>query len=61
MLQYADGCDNYMPINDTVFSSLNFKILDKIVKRNMLILEKGDLFGETNLRNSDGDCFIQSE
>lgn len=61
VLQYADGCDNYMPINDTVFSSLNFKILDKIVKRNMLILEKGDLFGETNLRNSDGGCFIQSE
>ena len=61
VLQYADGCDNYMPINDTVFSSLNFKILDKIVKRNMLILEKGDLFGETNLRNSDGDCFTQSE
>lgn len=61
VLQYADGCDNYMPINDTVFSSLNFKILDKIVKRNMLILEKGDLFGETNLRNSDAGCFIQSE
>lgn len=61
ILQYADSCDNYMPINDTVFSSLNFKILDKIVKRNMLILEKGDLFGETNLRNSDGGCFIQSE
>ena len=61
VLQYADGYDNYIPINDTVFSSLNFKMLDKIAKRNMLILEKGDLFGETNLRNSDGGCFTQSE
>ena len=61
VLQYADGYDNYIPINDTVFSSLNFKMLDKIAKRNMLILEKGDLFGETNLRNRDGGCFIQSE
>ena len=26
-----------------------------------LTIEKGDLFGETNLRNSDGGCFIQSE
>lgn len=61
ILQYADSCGDYVSVNDKVFSSLNFKILDKIVKRNMLILEKGDLFGETNLRNSDGDCFIQSE
>lgn len=61
VLQYTDGCDNYMPINDTVFSSLNFKILDKIVKRNMLILEKGDLFSETNLRDRGGQCFSDSE
>lgn len=57
VLQYADSYNNYDPINDTIFSSFNFKLLDTIVKRNMLILEKGDLFGDTNLRDREGDSF----
>lgn len=58
VLQYADGYDNYIPINDTVFSSLNFKILDNIVKRNLLILEYGHFGGESNLRNRDAEKYL---
>ena len=54
ILQYSDGCKNYVPVNDKVFSSLNFKILDRIVKRNLLILEYGDFFGEVTLCDSKG-------
>ena len=58
ILQYADGCDNYIPANDAVFSSLNFKILDRIVKRNLLILEYGDFFGELSLCDSEATSYV---
>ena len=57
ILQYADSCKNYVPVNDKVFSSLNFKILDKITERNLLILEYADFFGECNLTDREAECF----
>lgn len=61
ILQYADGSENYVPANDKVFSSLNFKILDRIVKRNLLILEYGDFFGEVTLCDSKGENFAKDD
>lgn len=61
ILQYSDGCKNYVPVNDKVFSSLNCKILDRIVKRNLLILEYGDFFGEVTLCDSKGENFAKDD
>lgn len=61
IIQYANGSDNYVPENDKVFSSLNFKILDRIVKQNLLILEYGDFFGEPTLCDSEGESYAKED
>ena len=58
ILQYADSCENYVPVNDKVFSSLNFKILSRVAERNLLILEYGDFLGELTLCNSEGESYV---
>lgn len=58
IIQYADGCNDYVPTNDKVFSSLNFKILSRVAERNLLILEYGDFFGELTLCDSEGESYV---
>jgi hypothetical protein len=56
ILQYADD-SSYNLVNDSVFSSLHFKILERINKQNLIILECGHFFEDSNLRNNEGICF----